>query len=168
MHIHSPNGMFLFSGSRGHFAVHIYISPLLRSICEQQASAVARRYPNIRIASLRFHWIIPSRTHGNSLLDVAGPSSALFAEHSRDLWGWVSQHASARACILGLTAKEGAWTGHEAFFVVAPNTVVDTNSEELCHRVYPEVKDVRRPWTGNLGFFDCKKAANVLGWQEDS
>lgn len=133
-------------------------------MCEQQASAIARRYPRMRIASLRFHWIIPSRTHGNSLLNKSSPSSKFVLEHSRDLWGWVSLHASAKACLLGLTVKEGAWQGHEPFFIVAPNTVVDVDSEELCGKVYPEVKDFRRAWNKNSSFFDCTKAEAVLGW----
>ena len=137
------------------------------SICEQQASAIARRYLDIRIASLRFHWIIPSRLYGTSQLNAAGPSSSLWAEHSRDLWGWVSLRAAARACLLGLTAKEGAWKGHEPFFIVAPYTVVDLESENLCKTIYPEVKDVRRAWAGNSSFFDCSKAEKALGWSED-
>ena len=86
---------------------------------------------------------------------AADYSSELFAERTRDLWGWVSLHASARACLLGLTAKEGAWKGHEPFFIVAPNTVVDMDSEDLCRKANPEVKDVRRSWKKNFSFFDC-------------
>ena len=89
------------------------------------------------------------------------------AEHSRDLWGWVSQRAAARACLLGITAKEEAWKGHEPFFIVAPNTVMDMLSEDLSSTVYPEVNDIRKPWKGNSSFFDCSKAEKILGWREE-
>jgi nucleoside-diphosphate-sugar epimerase len=136
------------------------------SVCEQQADAIARRYSGTRIASLRFHWIIPSRAEGAGKLTSSGPNSDMFSEHSRDLWGWVSLEASARACLLGLTAAESAFHGHEAFFIVAPTTAVDLDSADLQKDIYPEVTDIRKPFKGNSSFFDCSKAERLLGWTE--
>jgi len=117
----------------------------------------------MRIASLRFSWIIPSRAYAVEL--AVGPPK-LSADRSRDLWGWVSQDAAARACLLGLTTV--AFSGHEAFFIVAPSTVVNVDSAALQKEVYPEVEDIRRPWKGNASFFDCSKAERLLGWTEAS
>ena len=117
----------------------------------------------MRIASLRFSWIIPSRAYAVEL--AVGPPK-LSADRSRDLWGWVSQDAAARACLLGLTTV--TFSGHEAFFIVAPSTVVNVDSAALQKEVYPEVEDIRRPWKGNASFFDCSKAERLLGWTEAS
>ncbi|KAF8590216.1 NAD(P)-binding protein [Ramaria rubella] len=140
---------------------------LSKCICEYQASAIARRNPQMHIASLRFHWIVPSRADAAKMMSSASPDSEFYAEHARDLWGWVSRRAAARACLLGLTAPEDAWQGHEPFFIVAPNTAVEQTSADLCTEAYPEVTDIRKPWVGNASFFDCAKAAKLLGWWEE-
>jgi len=140
---------------------------LSKCICEQQADAFSRLHSWMRIASLRFHWVITSREEGAKQLTDAGTDSQLFADHSRDLWGWVSTEAAARACLLGLTAPESAFQGHEAFFIVAPTTVVPFDSAQLLKDTYPEVKDIRTAVKGNSGFFDCGKATKVLGWTEN-
>ncbi|HZC27810.1 MAG TPA: NAD(P)-dependent oxidoreductase [Actinopolymorphaceae bacterium] len=124
---------------------------------EQQGDAVARLYPDMTIASLRFHWITPERPPTQ-----AGDQGRLDA-HAKHLWGWVDLGEAARACLLGLTAD---YRGHEAFFIVAPTTTSDLSSAELRRRYHPDVP-LRRELEGNAGFFDCAKAAKLLGWVHD-
>lgn len=123
-------------------------------ICETQADAIVRRFPHMRIASLRPSWSIPDRA---------------FAQHQdaerrkNDLWGWVQGDACADAFLRAVTAPDGAWTGHEAFFVVAPDTTEDDAPEELYARFWSDVP-IREGKDLSRGFFDCSKAERVLGW----
>ena len=66
---------------------------LSKWICEQQADSFARRHEEIRIASMRFHWVVPER-------ELAARA---FTEHSENvakhLWAYTRFDAAARACL---------------------------------------------------------------------
>jgi UDP-glucose 4-epimerase len=131
---------------------------LSKWICEQQADSIARRYEGMTIASLRFHGVVPDRA-----------ATAAWARipdgfHIRHLWGYTRLDAAARACLLALTA---GYRGHEVFFIVAPDTTADRESLELARQYYPEVP-IRGDLRGRRGFFDCRKAEQLLGWQHDA
>ena len=130
---------------------------LSKWICEQQGDSFARRHEAMTIASLRFHWVVPSRAtaaqHQNELGELL----------AKQLWGYTRLDAAARACLLALTAE---FTGHELFYIVAPDTMVDVPSLELKQRFFPDVP-VRGDLSGNRGFFSCQKAERVLGWKHD-
>lgn len=122
-----------------------------------QADTIVRRYPSMRIASMRLHWSIPDREVTRSL----SPEKS-----SMDLWGYVQEDSSAEAFLLAIEQDDLPWSGHEAFFVVAPEIAYAGDSKELRERYWPDVpvregKDV----SGKLGFFDCSKAEKLLGWQ---
>ncbi len=110
----------------------------------------------MRIASLRLHWSVPDKTKPRSLpIDRA----------KNDLWGYVKEQSAADAFILAVTQDNGKWSGHEAFFIVAPDVAVEEDSRLLREKFWPKVaitegKDV----SGNTGFFDCGKAQRLLGW----
>jgi UDP-glucose 4-epimerase len=78
----------------------------------------------------------------------------------KDLWGYVSSGAAARAALLGL---EPNFRGHEVFYIVAPDTSSDTPSRDLAQEFYPEVP-IRGDLRDNSGFFNTGKAERVLGW----
>lgn len=130
---------------------------LSKWICEQQADAFARRYETMVIASMRFHWVVADR----ATLAQAGPGTR--DARTKHLWGYVRYDAAARACLLALTA---GFTGHEVFYIVAPDTMMDAPSLELAQRFYPDVP-VRGDLSGNRGFFDCSKAERLLGWRHE-
>mgnify|MGYP000173815219 FL=1 len=131
---------------------------LSKWICEQQADSFARRYEDMTIASMRFHWVVPDFAY-------AVESSAEFGEELvRHLWAYVTAHAAARACLLSLTAN---YPGHETFFVAAPRTTVAVPSLELKARHYPNVP-LRGELNGNASFFNCAKAERMLGWKHDA
>ena len=131
---------------------------LSKWICEQQADAIARRHEEMSIASLRLHGVVADRSH------TAGWANRPELIAERQLWGYTLAEAAARACLLSVTAD---FAGHEVFYVVAPETMVDTPSLELRARHYPEVP-LRGELAGNAGFFDCRKAADILGWHHDA
>lgn len=127
---------------------------LSKWICEQQADSIVRRYEQLRIASLRFHWVVPDPELPRRAYGQAG------RVEPRHLWAWTLLSAAASACLLGVTAD---FTGHEVFFIIAPTTVVDQLSLELAAAHYPHVP-IRGDLSGTRGFFDCSKAERLLGW----
>ena len=130
---------------------------LSKWICEQQGASFARRYEQMTIASMRFHWVVPDRA---TVVEYSGRIGDVAAKH---LWGYTRLDAAARACMRSLTAD---FRGHEAFYIIAPDTMMQTPSLELARQYFPVV-----PVRGNLGdnqsFFDCTKAARLLGWYHD-
>lgn len=128
---------------------------LSKWICEQQGDSFARRYDNMVIASLRFHWVVPERATA-----VRARGYTETPAVSKNLWAYTRFDAAASACLLSLTAD---FKGHEVFYIVAPDTVVDTPSLELAQRFFPEVP-VRGDLSGFRSFFDSSKAERLLGW----
>ena len=133
----------------------ILISETCR-IAEMQADTIVRRYRDIRVASLRLHWSVPSRAQAFRG-DYEGTKG--------DLWSYVQEDSSAEAFIRALTVENDEWKGHEAFFIVAPRVAADEDWLELKKRYFPDVP-VREGWveSGGCGFFDCSKAERILGW----
>ena len=131
---------------------------LSKWISEQQADTFARRYEAIRIASMRFHWVVRDRAA------AARPSSSADQQVARHLWAYTRFDAAARACLLSLTS---AFAGHEVFYIVAPDTTIDVPTLELAARYFPGV-----PIRGDLreyrSFFTSAKAERLLGWKHDA
>jgi UDP-glucose 4-epimerase len=131
---------------------------LSKWICEQQADSLCRRHADLRIASLRFHWVVSDSEQSRRVYaDPANPGAA------KHLWAWTDLQAAARACLLGVTAE---FSGHQPLFIVAPTTVADRPSLELAREHYPEVP-VRGDLGGNRAFFSSERAVRVLGWLHD-
>lgn len=130
---------------------------LSKWLAEQQADSFARRYEGMTITSLRLHGTRPERPPSPAPND---PKVALAA---KQLWGYTRLDAAARACLLTLTAN---FTGHERFYIVAPETVMELPSMELWARFYPDVP-LKRELRGREGFYDCTKAEHLLGWRHD-
>jgi UDP-glucose 4-epimerase len=130
---------------------------LSKWICELQADSFARRYEDMVIASMRFHWVVPNRA-------TAAQYSINMAEGAiKHLWAYTNSLAAAHACLLSLTA---GFRGHEVFYIAAPDTVFDTPSLELAQQHYPNV-EIRGDLSGNRSFFDSSKAERLLGWKHD-
>ncbi|MCX5495699.1 NAD-dependent epimerase/dehydratase family protein [Kaistia dalseonensis] len=130
---------------------------LSKWICEQQADMFARRYEGIRISSMRFHLVTDERAKA---VEIYGRASEDLAKH---LWAYTLYDAASRACLLAL---EAPFTGHEVFYIVAPDTVMDVPSRELAARFFPDVP-IRGDLDGNRSFFSSAKAERMLGWRHD-
>ncbi|WWD16109.1 hypothetical protein CI109_100534 [Kwoniella shandongensis] len=148
---------------------------LSKEICETQARSIVRLFPGTRVASLRFHMVVPS-------LSIALPKT-----HASDLWAWVSVEASARACLLGITSE--GWEGAEAFNIVADDIAWEgglapeskgqnqengkhvTSLELAEHNYKGRYGGIREGWwvegRERRGFWDCTKAERLLGWKHD-
>lgn len=134
---------------------------LSKLIGEVQADSIVRRYPDMRIASLRLHWNVPSRAFA---ADVANGRDPVRAKN--DLWGYVHENSTADAFMLAITHPTNNWpSAAEAFFIVAPETTAENNTLDLLEEHWPKVpikegKDI----SGHAGLFDCSKAERLLGW----
>jgi len=131
---------------------------LSKWICEEQGSSFVRRYENMVIASMRFHWVIPDRATA-----VQARSYSQTDSGTKNLWGYTRFDSAARACLLSLTAD---FTGHEVFYITAPDTIADIPSLELKQKYFPDVP-VRGDLSGTKSFFNASKAERLLGWKHD-
>ncbi|OJA11123.1 hypothetical protein AZE42_02377 [Rhizopogon vesiculosus] len=129
---------------------------LSKLIGETQADTIVRRYPTMRVASMRIHKFISTRTraYGEDRFSSRG-----------DLWSYVQMDSTADALLRAVTVEKNRWTGHEAFFIVAPQLAVDDDWLELKGKYFPDTP-IKPDWveSGGRGFFDCSKAERLLGW----
>jgi UDP-glucose 4-epimerase len=124
-------------------------------VLELQGEAFARRRSDVAISSLRFHGIT---SRENAMTYWAHNAAGI-----KHLWGYVDPKAAARACIAAMNVT---WTGHHVFYIVAPDVASDVASETLAATNYPTATH-KPQLTGTTGFFDCSKAANLLGWHHN-
>jgi len=128
---------------------------LSKWVLEQQADAFARRYDWMTISSLRLHWLLDSR-------DQAVENTVTMEELSiRHLWAYTLLSEASRAILLSISADI---TGHEVFYIVAPQTAAVQPSLELARQHYPNV-EIRGDLSNHTGFFNCAKATRLLGWK---
>ncbi|PPR02609.1 hypothetical protein CVT24_002180 [Panaeolus cyanescens] len=128
---------------------------LSKVICELQADTIVRRYPEMRVASLRLHYSVPSKSVASSRHRV------------KDLWGYVQEDSAAQAFLLAVQDNE-KWGGHERFLIVAPETACEEETASLLEEFLPDIpiKEGRKI-TGRQSLFDCSKAAALLGWNHE-
>ena len=74
----------------------------------------------------------------------------------------MSRRTRARRHSSRSRSKDGKWSGHEAFFVTAPDVASDVPTMELWERYWMHVpikegKDL----CGYQGFFDCSEAVGM-------
>ncbi|MDW8352212.1 MAG: NAD(P)-dependent oxidoreductase [Anaerolineae bacterium] len=137
---------------------------LSKWVMEQQADSFARRHEHMTIASLRLHGLRPPVARA-TLEEINRLDPTTRQRIVNHLWAYTDIDAAARACIAALHAT---YTGHEAFFIVAPTTIFapDVHSAELARQFYPDVPIVG-DLSGNAGFYNCAKAERLLGWRHD-
>lgn len=128
---------------------------LSKWICEQQADSLARRYEDVTLASLRFHWVVPDRSLPERLNAQIGRPVTMH------LWGYTLFASAADACLRTLTAD---YTGHEVFYIVERDTTMTTPTAELVKQFWPAIP-VRGDISGQRSLFDCSKAERLLGWK---
>ena len=127
---------------------------LSKWVMEQQASSFARRFPHVTICSLRLHALPDTPPERQALLESAEAPAA------RGLWGFTLISEAARACDLALQAS---FKGHEVFFITARSTTSAIPTLDLARHAYPDIP-IRSDLQGYASFFDCSKAAHLLGW----
>lgn len=131
---------------------------LAKMEAEVQAHAFANWYPGMNIACMRIHEVAPLaevRKEHEEDWDNAGV---------KQLWGWVSPAATARACLLAVETDK--LKGCEVFNIIAPNTTQSTPSKELAQKYYPKA-EIRAGMEDSKSFFTSHKAKEILGWTHD-
>ena len=126
---------------------------------EQVADGIARHHGDMTLISFRYA-NVRSPTSYASWRDSGSDKRA---DDPSGLWGYGDNRDVARANRLAIEAR---WTGHEVFFLTAADTDCDTPSRDLAERHHPEVP-IRGDLSGCKSFFDCAKAAKLLGWEPE-
>lgn len=130
---------------------------LSKWVLEQQADAFARRFEGMSIASLRFHGLVAQRQIS---VDMSQRFGSIAARH---LWAYTALKSASVACLLSLTAD---FKGHEVFYIVGGQTVVEEPSLDLARQYYPDT-EIRGDLPDHTSFFDTRKAERILGWQHE-
>lgn len=153
-----------------HPAYPVETYSLSKYLAELQADSIARANPDISIATLRFHLVVPPSQRPKLPVDRA--------QAAKDAWGWTSNIAAARACLLALemgderksestTDSLKAIRGHEVFFVVdETHCCVGNAAMDIARRYFPST-EVRRELGADEGFYNCSKAKRLLGWEHN-
>ena len=130
---------------------------LSKWVMEEQGNSITRRYENLSVCSMRFHGMWPTKPGYE--IRIPGPPKL-----SKDLWAYTNIMSGAQACVLALNAPV---TGHEAFFIVAPENVTDLPSAELAATYFPDVP-ITGDLSGRTSFYNCAKAERLLGWTHEN
>lgn len=129
----------------------------LSKLVGEKLSDAASLKTGMQIASLRFSGIY-TEEHRELL---AKRSKNPLIRGTGALWSYIDVRDAARACRLAL---EASFTGHQAFNLCAPDTIMDTPTVELAERYLPQAKLLRKAdgrWSG----YDIAKAEKMLGFR---
>ena len=131
---------------------------LSKTLGEDIARAFVRRMAGgMSVVSLRFPWIHSPQTFQSVLKPLWDDPAA----GASNLWGYIDTRDVAGACRLALQADT---SGHETFYISAPNTFMKTDSLQLAQAYYPEA-EFRTRLDGNQSLFDNSKAVAMLGYE---
>ncbi len=133
---------------------------LSKWVGEAQADSIARLHAGMTISSLRFHGLTKRAERSDAALPDVPPERRLRVVNH--LWAYTDIDSAAIAVEKTLHAT---FTGHQAFFIVAPRTIFssDIASRDLADEHFPGTP-LRAPLLANAGFYDCAKAERLLGW----
>ena len=98
---------------------------------EEMSDGFCRRR-EMQIASMRFHALMDDARQAD--LRDNGDTTTADGRTAKEFWGWTDIGEAATACRLAL---EVDWTGHEAFFINATDTVLTVPTEEAIGRGLP-------------------------------
>jgi nucleoside-diphosphate-sugar epimerase len=129
---------------------------LTKLVGEKLCAALSQR-TGMQSASLRFSGIY---TEEHRALLVERSKNPLI-RGTGALWSYIDARDAARACRLALEAD---FSGHQAFNICAPDTIIDTPTAALAERYLPQVKSVQKSdgrWSG----YDTRKAEMLLDFR---
>jgi len=134
---------------------------LSKMVGEGLADGFQRRIPDMSMVSLRFtmtvnddireRFIKHYRTQENQ-------SNVLYGV----FWTYIDVRDAAFSCRL---AMEFNTPSHEAFYIAAPEILLDAPVEELLAQYYPGDYAVAAHIRGSASPIDCSKAERLLGWK---
>ncbi|MBP1993115.1 NAD-dependent epimerase/dehydratase family protein [Paenibacillus eucommiae] len=83
-------------------------------------------------------------------------------ELRRILWSYIDIRDAANACVLAL---EKSGLGYMALNITANDTCSNIRTQELMERFFPDVTDIRTPFSGFEALYSNEKAKHILGWE---
>ena len=130
---------------------------LTKLVGERLCAALSEK-TTMPIASLRFAGIY---TEEHRALLVERSKNPL-VRGTGALWSYIDVRDAARACRLALEAE---FSGHEAFNICAPDTIMNMPTGDLVQQYLPQVRvardDLRDRWSG----YDTRKAESMLNFR---
>ncbi len=130
---------------------------LSKILGEKHCDALSQK-SGMQIASLRFSGIYTEEHRG--LLSERKNNPTIRGTGA--LWSYIDVRDAARACRLAIEAD---FTGHQAFNICAPDTIMDMPTRELVSRYLAQVKDLREGLEGRSSGYTVAKAKSVLGFE---
>ena len=134
---------------------------LSKMVGEDLANGFNRRMPELSLVSLRFSMTIDDEVRARFVRssDDRQDQSTNFAGV---FWTYIDVRDAAASCRLALESNP---PGHEAFYIAAPNILLDNPVEELLAKYYPGDYPVAAHIHGSTSPIDCSKAERMLGWK---
>jgi nucleoside-diphosphate-sugar epimerase len=130
---------------------------LTKLIGENLCGALSQR-SSFPIASLRFSGIYIEAHRAMLVERKKNP----MVRGAGAMWSYIDARDAARACRLALEAE---FTGHQAFNICAPTTIMETPTRELVEQYLPRVKDFRDGLQGSASGYSTERAKTVLGFE---
>jgi nucleoside-diphosphate-sugar epimerase len=128
---------------------------LSKMIGEELAEGFVRRTPDMSITSLRYTTVFAPEFRDRLEPMRHNPTN------NGGFWGHIDVRDTAVANRLSM---EYTQPGHEAFYITAPNTYMDTPSRDLISEYLPETGAIAEGFGGQMSLVDCRKAEQVLGF----
>jgi nucleoside-diphosphate-sugar epimerase len=129
-----------------------------KSVIEELGRGFARRAPAMSIISLRFSYILRPEDYGDEL--AAAQTDP--ARNSFNLWAYVDGRDVALSCRLAL---ESVPAGFDAFYIAAPDTLMQEPTLALVKRYFGEIGQVEAAFGGRMSPLNCQHAAQALGFK---
>ncbi|MFI7064781.1 NAD-dependent epimerase/dehydratase family protein [Kribbella sp. NPDC050124] len=135
-----------------------YVDPyaLSKDVLERTGGMYARR--GMQVTALRFHWIL-TPTEVRRYITEAPPE-----DNRRNLWGYVDLDEAARACVLSLNPRPAPYA---ALLIAAEDTGMLQPTTDLLAQYLPDT-ELLADLTGTTSLYDCRRAADVIGWTHHS
>ena len=130
---------------------------MTKLVGEKICDACARK-KEIQVASLRFAGIATDEQYPILLERRKDP----LWRGTGALWSYIDVRDAAAACRL---AVERDFSGHEAFNICAPKTIMQEPTSELVARYLPQVKLIKSGLKENWCGYDAGKAESILGFR---
>jgi len=130
---------------------------MTKLVGEKLCESFARK-KDIQIASLRFAGIATDEQYPILLERQKHP----LCRGTGALWSYIDVRDAAAACRL---AVETNFSGHEAFNICSPKTMMNEPTLELVQRYLPQVKLIKSGLQDNWCGYDGGKAENILGFR---
>jgi UDP-glucose 4-epimerase len=128
-----------------------------KTIIEELGRGYVRRDPDMSIISLRLSYIIPPLNYADELRQAWADS----ANNTFNLWSYIDARDVALSCRLAL---ESECPGFDAFYIVAPDTLMREPTLELVNRHFPGVEQIAEGFGGRMSPVDGHHAEEGLGF----